>query len=99
MLSEDTKTLEFNQYRKSDKTSFIVYADLKSLIEKIDGCKNNPETLSTTKVNEHILSGFSKSALLALKHIENNHSVYRGKYCMKIFCESLREHAMKIINF
>ena len=89
MLSEDTKTLEFNQYRKSDKTSFIVYADLKSLIEKIDGCKNN----------EHILSGFSKSALLALKHIENNHSVYRGKYCMKIFCESLREHAMKIINF
>ena len=27
------------------------------------------------------------------------HDVYRGKYCMKRFCESLREHAMKIINF
>ena len=26
------------------------------------------------------------------------HDVYRGKDCMKKFCESLREHAMKIIN-
>ena len=24
MLSEDTKTLEFNQYKKSDKTPFIL---------------------------------------------------------------------------
>ena len=29
----------------------------------------------------------------------NNHEVYRGKDCMKKFCEFLREHAMKIINF
>ena len=28
MLSEDTKILEFNQYRKSDKAPFINYADL-----------------------------------------------------------------------
>ena len=27
------------------------------------------------------------------------HDVYRGKGCMKKFCESLREHAMKISNF
>ena len=26
------------------------------------------------------------------------HDVYRGKDCMKRFCESLREHAIKIIN-
>ena len=25
--------------------------------------------------------------------------VYRGKDCLKKFCESLRKHAMKIINF
>ena len=36
MPSEDTKTLEFNQYRKSDKTPFIICADLKSLIENTD---------------------------------------------------------------
>ena len=41
MPSEDTKILEFNQYQKSDKTPFIIYADLQCIIEKIDGCKNN----------------------------------------------------------
>ena len=40
---EDTKILEFNQYQKSDKAPFIIYADLECIIEKIDGCKNNPE--------------------------------------------------------
>ena len=34
--SEDTKTLEFNQYRKSDKTPFIIYEDLECIIEKTD---------------------------------------------------------------
>ena len=31
--------------------------------------------------------------------MENKHDVYRGKDCMKKFCESLKEHAMKIIKF
>ena len=51
--------LEFNQYQKSDKALFITYADLESLTEKIDGCKNNHEITSTTKAGEHIPSGFS----------------------------------------
>ena len=28
MPSEDTKILEFNQYQKSDKAPFVIYADL-----------------------------------------------------------------------
>ena len=37
MPSEDTKILEFNQYQKSDNATFIDYADLECIIEKIDG--------------------------------------------------------------
>ena len=37
MPYEDTKILEFSQYQKSDKAPFIIYADLKCLIEKTDG--------------------------------------------------------------
>ena len=37
MPSEEIKILEFNQYRKSDKAPFIIYADLESIIVKIDG--------------------------------------------------------------
>ena len=31
--------------------------------------------------------------------IVNKHGVYGGEDCMKKFCESLREHAMSVINF
>ena len=53
MSSEDTKILEFNQYQISDKATFVIYADVACLIEKTDGCKNNPENSSTTKVIKH----------------------------------------------
>ena len=58
MPSEDTKIFEFNQCRKSDKTPSIIYADLESLIKKAEGCKNDPENQSTTKVGEHIPCGY-----------------------------------------
>ena len=63
MPSEDNKILEFNQYQKSDKAPFIIYADLECIIGKIDGCKNIPESSSTTKVSEDISSGFSMSMI------------------------------------
>ena len=97
--SEDTKMLELNQYQKSDKAPFIIYADLECKIEKIDEWKNDPENSSIWKVSEHIPSGFSMSTIPAFRSIENKHDVYRGKDCMKYFCEFLREHTMKIINF
>ena len=65
----------------------------------IDGCKINPENSSTTKVREHIPSGFSMSTISLFRSIENKHDVQRDEDCMKKFCESLREHAIKIINF
>ena len=99
MTSEDTKILEFNQYQKSDKTPFVIYADRECLIEKIDGCKNNPENSTTIKVGEHIPSGFSVSTLSSFKSIESKHDVYRDKDCMKKFFESLRERAIKVMDF
>ena len=96
---EENKLLEFNQYQKADKAPFINHADLEGIVEKIDGCKNNPENSSTTTVRNHIPSGFSMSTISSFRSIENNHDVYRGKDCMKKFSESLRERAMKIIYF
>ena len=39
------------------------------------------------------------STISLFRSIGNKHDVYRGKDCMKKFCEFLREHAMKIIIF
>ena len=63
MPSEDTRISDFKQYQKSDKAPFIIYADLECIIKNIDGCKNNPENSSATKVSKHILSGLSMSTV------------------------------------
>ena len=99
MPCEDTEILEFNQYQKFDRVPFIIYADLECIIEKIDECKKNPENSSIAKVSEHIPSGFSMSTISLFRSIESKHDVYRGKDSMKEFCELLRQHGIKIINF
>ena len=39
------------------------------------------------------------TTISSFKSIENKHDVYKGKESyMKMFCESLREQAMEIIN-
>ena len=79
MPYEKNKILEFNQYQKSDKAPFIFYADLEYIIEKIDKQKNNPENSSTTKVSEHIPSGFAMSTISSFQNIENKHEVTEVK--------------------
>ena len=100
MPSENDNILEFNQYIKSDKMPYIIYADIESLIKKKVGCANNPESSSTTKIVEHIPCGYSISTILAFDNIENKHTLYRGEEdCMKKFCTSSREYATNVINF
>ena len=94
MPSKDTKILELNQYQKSDETPLIIYADLELIIEKIDGCKRNPDYLLTTKVSKHISSGFSMSTISSFRSKKNKHDVYRGKDCIEKFCKFFRELAM-----
>ena len=42
----------------------IIYAAMKSLIKKRDGCANNPENSSTIKIGEHVLCRYSISTNL-----------------------------------
>ena len=79
-----------NHYQKSNKALLITCTDNECIIENIDGCKNNPENSSTTKVSEPILSCFSIK--ISTKDTE-------VKSAWKSFCESLRKHAMKKNNY
>ena len=88
--SEKINILEFNQYMKSDRMPYIIYADLESLIEKIDGCANIPEKSSTTKLGEYIPCEYSMSTIWVFSNIENKHILHRGEDCMK---KSWTEHA------
>ena len=61
----------------SDKISYIIYADIESLIKKIDGCANNPQKSSTTKIGKHIPCGYLMSTIGAFDHVENKYTLYR----------------------
>ena len=84
---------------KSDKVPYIIYADIEPLIRQIDGCGSNSEKSSTIKIGEHNPCGYSMSTIWGIGHIENKHTLYCGKDCMKKFCDSLKEHAKNIILF
>ena len=65
------------------------------MIKKIDGCENNPEKSSTTKLTENIPYRYSMSVIWIFDNIENKHSLYRGQDCMKKLCSS----PTNVINF
>ena len=80
--SEKNNILEFNQYMKSDKMPYIINAHIESLIEKKDGCENNPKNFLTPKIDEHIPYGYSVAKICSFDHIENKHTLYRRKDCI-----------------
>ena len=42
MPEKDNKISKYNHGEKSIKVTFIIYADLESLLEKMNTCHNNP---------------------------------------------------------
>ena len=98
MPEEDNKTLKYNHREKSMKVSFTIYADVESLLEKVNTFHNNPEKSSTTKMNKHTPSGYLLFRHCSFDTTKNEFDYYRDKNCMKHFCLDLREHATKIIN-
>ena len=99
MSNEDNKILKYNYGEKSMKAPFIIYADLESLLEKMNTCHNNPEKPSTTKINNPTPSGYLLFTDCSFDATKNKLDYYRGRNCIKNFCLDLREHATKIINF
>ena len=66
-------------------------------VKRIERCENHPEISSTAKVGGY--TPYSISTIWQFKHIKNKHTLYRGRKCIKEFCESLKEHAARIIGF
>ena len=58
---------------------FIIYADVESLIQKIDGYANYLVSSSATKVREHIPCVYLMTNIWAFDHIENKHTLYHAK--------------------
>ena len=76
MPSEKDKILEFNQYMKSYKMPYGIYAAIESLTKKLDGCSTFQQQ------NRHITCEYSMSTIWLFDHIVNKHTLYHGKNCI-----------------
>ena len=94
---KDNKILKYNYGEKSMKAPFIFYADIESLLEKMNTCHNNPEKSSTTKINKHRASDYSLFTHCSFDTTKKG-LIIIDKDCMKKFCLDLNEHVAKIIN-
>ena len=99
MPLEKDNILEFKQCMKAGKMACIIYADIGSFIRKRDECANNPVNSLTTKIVEHIPTEYSMSRNWGFDYIEDKHTLYHGKDCVKKRCITLREHTKNIIGF
>ena len=77
--TEKHNILELNREMTSDKVACIIYADMKSLIKKVDGCANNLENSSTAQIGERIRCRYSISKIWAFNHTENKHTLSWGR--------------------
>ena len=65
-----------------------MYADFESILEPIQGAGNNPMISPTRGVNNHVPSGWCVRGEFAYNgKVENPLKLYRGKDCVKKFCE------------
>ena len=101
MPSKTDNKLEFNQYMKSDKMAHTIYAEIESLIKKIDGVQLIQKIIQQKKNWRAYSMGifYVNNINWAFDHMENKHTLYRRKDCMKTFSTSLTEHAENIIDF
>ena len=90
MPNEDKKILKYNS-----GVPHIIYADLECLLEKIHTCQNNKEKCYTEKKVKHLPSGYLLVTCCSYDKSKNERNYYRGKNCIEMFCEDLREQAMK----
>ena len=99
MPDPNNNILESKPGKKSLKQPFIIYADLECLLLKMNTYNNNPNKSSTTVKALHKLSGYSLLTSCSFDKSENKQTYYSKRDCMERFCDDLKEHVTRIINY
>ena len=65
----------------------------------MDTCTNDPDKSSTTQLNKHEMWGYSLITNCSFDEKNNTADYYRGKDCLKNFCQGLKKQAKSIVDF
>ena len=78
------------------KVPFITYADFESMLEPIQGARNNPNISSTMGVNSHKPSGWCLHSKFAYGKVKKPTTQCRGPDCVEKFCEKIISEAKRL---
>ena len=98
-MPEKGATLKYNHGVNSMGNPHVIYADIESLLKKMDTCTNDPDKSSTTQKNKHEMCGYSLITHCSFDEKNNKIDYYRGKGCLKKFCQDLRKQAKSVVDY
>ena len=88
--------VEFCDGQNQFKVPFIMYVDLKSTLEPIQGPNPEPTGPYTLKVTKHSLSGWCIYSKFAHEEVKDPLRLYRSKDCLEEFCDYIRQKANRL---
>ena len=91
-------SLMFQDGQNQFKVPFVIYMDLESILEPIQGCSPDPMISYTEKVNKHTPSGFFTHSTFAYGEVKDPLKLYRGKDCIEKFCKYVKEEAKRLYH-
>ena len=92
-MPEKDTFIKYHSGFKSMRNPDVIYADIESLLKKVDTCTNDPNKSSTTRKNKHEMCSYSLIRQCSFDEKNNKIDYYRGKYCLKKFCQDLKKQA------
>ena len=96
---DDDNILESKPGKKSVKLAFVISADLECLLLKMNTCNNTPNKSYAIAKELHKTSGYFLLTSCSFDKSENKQTYYRARDCMKRFCDDLKEHVTRIVNY
>ena len=91
-------TVEFYDGQNQFRVPFIMYADFEAILEPIQGSRPNPEESYTTKINQHIPSGYCVYSKFSFGEVKDPLKLYRGKDCTEKFFDYIKEEAYRLYH-
>ena len=95
-MPEKDPIVTYSNGQHQFKVPFIMYADFESILEPIQGVKNDPSISSTRRVNSHKPLGWCLHSKFAYGKVKKPTSQYRGPDCVEKFCEKIISEAKRL---
>ena len=97
-MPKQGSAVEFKDGQNQFRVPFLMYADIESILEPIQGPNPDPNQPYTNEVNQHTPSGWCVYSKFAYRDIDNLLKLYRGPDCIETFCNYIEREVHRLYH-